>query len=85
MKKLLPFVLFVLLLQACSPYKESTGVWVNKEKFQGKSYGNIFIIVIIVAKITDFIIFNILNICAIVEIIPNSNKIAVKCAIDVVN
>ena len=46
MKKLVPFVLFVCLLQACSPYKESTGVWVNKEKIQGKSYSNIFIIVI---------------------------------------
>ena len=45
MKKLLPFVLFVLLLSGCSPYKESTGVWVNKEKFQGKSYSNVFIIV----------------------------------------
>ena len=45
MKKLVPFVLFVFLLQACSPYKESTGVWVNKEKIQGKSYSNIFIIV----------------------------------------
>jgi hypothetical protein len=45
MKKFLPFVLFVLILQGCSPYKESTGVWVNKEKIQGKSYSSIFIIV----------------------------------------
>jgi len=45
MKKFLPFVLFGLILQGCSPYKESTGVWVNKEKIQGKSYSSIFIIV----------------------------------------
>jgi hypothetical protein len=45
MKKFLPFVLFVLLLQGCSPYKESTGVWVNKDKIQGKSYSSIFVIV----------------------------------------
>ena len=45
MKKFMSIALFLLLLQACTPYKESTGVWVNKEKIQGKSYSNIFIIV----------------------------------------
>jgi hypothetical protein len=34
-----------VLLAACSSTKESTGVWVNKEKIQGKSYSNLFIIV----------------------------------------
>lgn len=45
MKKFMSIALLLLLLQACTPYKESTGVWVNKEKIQGKSYSNIFIIV----------------------------------------
>ena len=45
MKKMMSFALLLLMLQACTPYKESTGVWVNKEKIQGKSYSNIFIIV----------------------------------------
>jgi len=34
-----------VLFAACSSTKESTGVWVNKEKIQGKSYSNLFIIV----------------------------------------
>jgi hypothetical protein len=34
-----------VLFAACSSTKESTGVWVNKEKIEGKSYSNLFIIV----------------------------------------
>jgi len=39
-----PFIL-CLLLAACTSTKESTGVWVNKEKIQGKSFSKIFIVV----------------------------------------
>jgi len=44
-----PFVLLMisLVLAACSSTKESTtGVWVNKEKIQGKSFNKIFIVVL---------------------------------------
>ena len=34
-----------VIYTACSPAKESTDVWVNKEKLQGKSYSKIFIVV----------------------------------------
>jgi len=34
-----------LLLAACSTPKESTGVWVNKEKIKGKSFNKLFIVV----------------------------------------
>jgi hypothetical protein len=43
-----PFVLLIitLFLAACSSPKESTtGVWVNKDKIQGKSFNKIFIVV----------------------------------------
>ncbi len=45
MKKSLfvPF-LVTLLFGACTSTKESTGVWVNKEKIQGKSFSKIFIV-----------------------------------------
>ena len=47
MKKILilsvPFI--TLFFLSCSPTQESTGVWVNKEKIQGKSFGNFFILV----------------------------------------
>lgn len=36
----------ILFFSACSTTKYPTGVWVNKEKIQGKSFNNIFIIVI---------------------------------------
>jgi len=46
MKKSLfvPFMV-ALLLAACTSTKESTGVWVNKDKIQGKSFSKIFIVV----------------------------------------
>jgi len=46
MKKNL-FVLFMItiILAACTPPKESTGVWVNKEKIKGKSFNKLFIVV----------------------------------------
>jgi hypothetical protein len=46
MKKNL-FVLFIILvvLAACTPPKESTDVWVNKEKIKGKSFNKLFIVV----------------------------------------
>jgi hypothetical protein len=34
-----------LLFVCCSSQKESTGVWVNKEKIQGKSFQKVFIVV----------------------------------------
>jgi len=43
-----PFVLLIitLFLAACSSPKESTtGIWVNKDKIQGKSFNKIFIVV----------------------------------------
>ena len=42
---LLPIMITGFILAACSTSKESTGVWVNKEKMQGKSYQKIFLIV----------------------------------------
>ena len=46
MKKNL-FVLFTItaILAACTSTKESTGVWVNKEKIKGKSFNKLFIVV----------------------------------------
>ena len=43
-----PFVLLMItfILAVCTPPKESTtGVWVNKDKIQGKSFSKIFIVV----------------------------------------
>jgi len=47
MKKGLQFlVVFTsLIFVCCSSPKESTGVWVNKDKIQGKSFNKIFIVV----------------------------------------
>src|SRR5215831_8021708 len=44
---LLPLLITVVICANCSSPKESesTGVWVNKEKIQGKSYNKIFIVV----------------------------------------
>ena len=36
---------FLILLASCSTTKEPGGVWVNKEKIKGKSFSNIFIVV----------------------------------------
>lgn len=43
-----PFIVFIawIMLAACSSSKESTGVWVNKEKTKGKSYNKIFFVVV---------------------------------------
>ena len=48
MKRLSLFsvLVFILLITSCAPVQESTGVWVNKEKIQGKSFHNIFIVVV---------------------------------------
>jgi hypothetical protein len=35
----------LIIFAACSASKEPTGVWVNKEKAQGKTYGSIFVVV----------------------------------------
>jgi len=47
MKKnyLLLLMITGFILAACSSSKKSTGVWVNKEKAQGKSYHKLFLIV----------------------------------------
>jgi hypothetical protein len=42
---MLPIITVAVFFAACSSTKESTGVWVNKEKIQGKSYDNFFVIV----------------------------------------
>jgi len=41
----LSVIAVAFVFAACSSAKESTGVWVNKEKIQGKSYSNFFVIV----------------------------------------
>ena len=42
---LLTVIVAVFILVACSSSKQSTGVWVNKEKIQGKTFNNFFILV----------------------------------------
>jgi hypothetical protein len=42
---LLAFSVVTILLNACAPSQQSTGVWINKEKIAGKSFRNIFIVV----------------------------------------
>ena len=41
----LPVIIVTVFLAACASSKETAGVWVNKEKIQGKSYSNFFVIV----------------------------------------
>ena len=41
----LSLTLLVIIVAACSSSKQTAGVWVNKEKIQGKSYSNFFVIV----------------------------------------
>lgn len=43
--KLLSMIAAVLLLASCSSSNETTGVWLNKEKLQGKSFSNVLIVV----------------------------------------
>ena len=47
MKKMVPLIVsaFVIFLSGCSSSNKSTGVWVNKEKIQGKSFSSVFIVV----------------------------------------
>jgi hypothetical protein len=47
MKKEVLFTLVILafVFAACSPTKESTGIWINKEKIVGKSFSKVFIVV----------------------------------------
>ncbi|HEX6849051.1 MAG TPA: hypothetical protein VF144_18835 [Chitinophagaceae bacterium] len=47
MKRVSVFVVSIvtIFLAACSSTKESTGVWYNKEKIQGKTYDNFFVVV----------------------------------------
>jgi hypothetical protein len=45
MKKLVFFIMIGLIFVGCSTPKESTGVWINKDKIQGKSFSKIFIVV----------------------------------------
>ncbi len=42
---LLSAIAIVVIFEACVSAKEPTGVWVNKEKIQGKSFKSFFIIV----------------------------------------
>ena len=41
----LSVIIVTVFLAACASSKETAGVWVNKEKIQGKSYSNFFVIV----------------------------------------
>jgi hypothetical protein len=41
----LSVVIVAVVFAACSSTKESTGVWVDKEKIKGKAYDNFFVIV----------------------------------------
>jgi hypothetical protein len=41
----LSLALLVIILASCASSKDTAGVWVNKEKIQGKSYSNFFVIV----------------------------------------
>ena len=45
-KLLIALSLVALSILSCTPTKETTGVWVNKEKAQGKKFTKLFIIVI---------------------------------------
>jgi hypothetical protein len=45
MKKIVFFIMIGLIFVGCSTPKESTGVWINKDKIQGKSFSKIFIVV----------------------------------------
>jgi len=40
-----PVIIIAIFFTACASSKETPGVWVNKEKIQGKSYSNFFVIV----------------------------------------
>jgi len=41
----LSLITIAVFFAACSSTKESTGVWVDKEKIKGKAYGNFFVVV----------------------------------------
>jgi len=41
----LSVIIVTVFLAACSSTKETTGVWVDKEKIKGKAYDNFFVIV----------------------------------------
>lgn len=41
----IPALLLLIVFSGCSTSNKSTGVWVNKEKIQGKSYNSVFIVV----------------------------------------
>lgn len=41
----LSVIVVAVFFAACSSTKESTGVWVDKEKIKGKAYDNFFVIV----------------------------------------
>ena len=38
-------IIVTVFFAACSSTKETPGVWVNKEKIQGKTYDNFFVVV----------------------------------------
>ncbi len=40
------YLLSAIIFATCSSPKESTGVWINKEKIKDKSYSNLFILVV---------------------------------------
>src|SRR4051812_48313384 len=44
-KRLSVLLVIIFVFAACTPPKETTGVWVNKEKIQGKSFNKLFIVV----------------------------------------
>ena len=44
-KNLFVLLMITVIFGACTPPKEATGVWVNKEKIKGKSFNKLFIVV----------------------------------------
>src|SRR4051794_12415245 len=46
MKLLSLLFIAVMIFGSCASSKEPTGVWVNKEKIQGKSFNKVFIVVL---------------------------------------
>ena len=44
--QLLFIISTIVFINSCTATKEPNGVWVNKEKIQGKSFSNVFIVVV---------------------------------------
>ncbi len=45
-RKIVIALFALIFFNACTPTRETTGVWINKEKAQGKKFTNLFVVVI---------------------------------------